>query len=137
MVDLSIEPLLVEPPATEPTTKALTQLALDALDELKALDLISLEVRSMSLPTDCMLIATGTSNRHVRALAEGVARRVRKGGSRVLGIEGLREGRWVLVDLGDVLVHVMSEEARGFYQLEKLWSPELHEGPDEDRPQGE
>ena len=137
MVDASIEPLAVEPSATEPAIQALTQVALDALSELKALNVVSLDVRSTSLPADCMLIATGTSNRHVRALAEGVVRRARKGGSRAFGVEGLREARWVLVDLGDVLVHVMSEEARGFYQLEKLWSPELHDDQDGDRLQRE
>ncbi len=132
MVDSGIEPPVAEATAVEPATRALKQVALNALDEFKALDVTSLDVRSTSLPADCMLIATGTSNRHVRALAAGVVRRSRKGGHRAFGVEGLHEARWVLIDLGDVLVHVMSEEARGFYQLEKLWSSELHDGRDDD-----
>ena len=127
MADSSTETSADEATAVEAAAQTLKQAALGALDEFKALNVTSLDVRSTPLPVDCMLIATGTSNRHVRALAEGVVRRVRKSGSRAFGVEGLQEARWVLIDLGDVLVHVMSEEARDFYQLEKLWSPDLHD----------
>jgi ribosome-associated protein len=102
---------------------ALTRLALEALDDLKALDVQVLDVRELTQMTDYMIVATGRSNRQVVAIAEHLIMEAKNQGERQIGIEGLGEGEWVLVDLGDVLVHVMQPDTRDTYQLEKLWAP--------------
>lgn len=102
--------------------KQLEQLVIDALNELKAVDVRVLDVHDRSSFTDIMVVASGTSNRHVRSLADNVAKRAKEQGVHPLGMEGEREGEWILVDLGDVVVHVMQPQVRDFYNLEKLWS---------------
>ena len=99
----------------------LRSVVLGALEDLKARDVRVLDVAELTSVTDLMIIASGTSGRHVRAIAEAVVERVKKAGFQPLGVEGEDAGEWVLVDLGDVLVHVMIPEAREFYALEKLW----------------
>lgn len=106
----------------------LEQVARSALEELKAEDILSLDVRDLTTVTDYMLIATGTSGRHVRALADQVEEQAREQGVRALGKEGLDSAEWVLIDLGDVLVHIMQREARAFYDLEKLWGEATPQG---------
>ncbi len=93
-----------------------------ALEELKAVDLKVLDVRRIASFTDLMIIASGTSSRHVRALADKVIERCKAAGVRPLGLEGERDAEWILVDLGDIVVHVMSPAMRDYYNLEKLWS---------------
>ncbi len=95
---------------------------LHALDERKAKDVVSLDVRRMTTITDHMVIASGTSDRHVKSIADFVVSHLREHGIRESGIEGAAEGEWVLVDVGDVIVHVMQARVRDFYNLEKLWS---------------
>jgi len=95
---------------------------LKALEELKGADIVELDVRNMTSVTDIMIIASGTSDRHVKSLADAVVTSCKKAGVRPLGVEGEREGEWVLVDLGDVVVHVMQPRIREFYALEKLWA---------------
>jgi len=102
-------------------SKRLCQLAVDALEDLKAVDIVRLDVRKLSDFTDYMIIATGRSSRQVAALAENVVMKAKAAGETPLGVEGLRGGEWVLVDLCDVVVHVMHPDVREFYQLEKLW----------------
>lgn len=102
-------------------------LASEALDDLKAQNPLVLDVRDKTAVTDYMLICSGTSQRHVKSLAENLVKTVKDAGYPPPGVEGLSEGEWVLVDLGEVVVHVMQAQARAFYQLEKLWSV----GPDE------
>lgn len=92
-----------------------------ALEDLKGVDIQTFDVREMTSITDFMVIASGNSNRHVKALAEHVVERARTAGVRPLGVEGEGEAEWVLVDLGDVVVHVMRPGAREFYKLERLW----------------
>lgn len=91
-------------------------------DGKKALDIVLLELKGISVLTDYFIICTGTSSRHVQAIASNVEYEMKQLGETPLGIEGLNEGRWVLLDYNDVIVHVMQEHERGFYDLEKLWS---------------
>ena len=112
----------------------LRQLAVDALEDLKAVDIVELDVRKLSDFTDYMIIANGRSARQVAALAENVVMKAKQAGEAPLGVEGLRGSKWVLVDLGDVVVHVMQPDVREFYQLEKLWSS--REIPDRQSPRG-
>lgn len=100
----------------------LSALVVAVLEEVKAQDIVKLDVRDMTTVTDYMIVASGTSNRHVRALAEAVAEKSRQAGHRAAGIEGEEGSEWVLLDLRDTLVHVMLPRVREFYNLEKLWS---------------
>jgi ribosome-associated protein len=102
--------------------ETLKSLVITALEELKAVDLKVLDVRGIAGFTDLMVIASGTSDRHVKALADKLVEKCKQAGVRPLGIEGEREGEWVLVDIGDVVVHIMKPDTRDFYNLEKLWS---------------
>lgn len=103
-------------------SEKLCKLVIDALEDVKAKDLATLDVRKMTSVTDYMVVASGTSNRHVKALADAVADKAREAGHRPVGVEGEEGGEWVLLDLQDVLVHVMLPRVREFYNLEKLWS---------------
>ena len=100
----------------------LCDLVVDALDDIKGQDIVKLDVRDLTTVTDYMIVASGTSNRHVQALVENVAEKAKKAGHRPIGIEGEDGGEWVLLDLQDALVHVMLPKVREFYNLEKLWS---------------
>lgn len=100
----------------------LRKLILDALDDAKARDAVILDVRKVAMFTDYMIIVTGTSNRHVVSVADNVVRQLREEGRRATGVEGMEGGDWVLIDFGDVVVHVMRAQTRDFYNLEKLWS---------------
>ena len=99
----------------------------DKIDDLKGRDIITLDVRGKSTITDCMIICSGNSNRHVRSIADHVAAELRHSGVELLGVEGGDVGEWVLVDAGDVIIHVMQDETRALYQLEKLWSGSFSE----------
>lgn len=101
---------------------------IDALEDMKARDIKELDVSKISGFTDYMVICTGNSNRQVKAIADNVALQAKKEGHPPNGVEGIQASEWVLIDLGDVIVHVMQQNARDFYQLEKLWNPEF--GPD-------
>jgi ribosome-associated protein len=101
--------------------KSLAQVVAGALDDLKALDVHVLDVRHLTTVTDTMVVASGRSDRHVRAIAGAVVEQCKKAGFRPLGVEGERSGEWVLVDLADLVVHVMLPRVREFYNLEKLW----------------
>lgn len=103
-------------------SEQLSDLVVDALDDIKAQDIVKLDVRDMTTVTDYMVVASGTSNRHVKALVENVAEKASKAGHKPIGVEGEGAGEWVLLDLQDMLVHVMLPKVREFYNLEKLWS---------------
>jgi len=103
-------------------SEQLTDLVIDVLYDVKALDIIKLDVRDMTTVTDYMVIASGSSSRHVKALVDNVAEKAKDAGHRPVGIEGEDGGEWVLLDLQDTLVHVMLPKVREFYNLEKLWS---------------
>ncbi|RKG37634.1 ribosome silencing factor [Acinetobacter rongchengensis] len=93
----------------------------EALLDVKAKDIIELNVSAISNVADAIVIASGTSTRHVKALADNVAEEARKAGFRPIGVEGERDAEWILIDLGLVVVHVMLPTARKFYDLESLW----------------
>ncbi len=105
-------------------SEQLCTLIIDALDDVKAKNIVKLDVRNMTGVTDYMIIASGTSNRHVRSLVDNVAEKAREAGIRPIGMEGEEGGEWVLLDLQDALLHVMLPTVRDFYNLEKLWSLE-------------
>ncbi|MDG1134630.1 MAG: ribosome silencing factor [Pseudomonadales bacterium] len=93
-----------------------------AIEDLKGLDIVALDVASLTPMTDYMVLTSGSSNRHVKAIVDNVSESAKAIGVQPKGIEGRESYEWVLVDLGDVLVHVMNTEARGFYELERLWT---------------
>ena len=99
----------------------LLSVVLAALDDGKANDVKVIDVSAKTSITDYMVVASGTSERHVRSLAEHVLEKAKERGFEALGMEGQNVGEWVLVDLGDTVVHVMKPQTREFYQLEKLW----------------
>ena len=103
------------------TSEEVAKLAIAALEDVKAQDIVSINVREKTSVTDFMVIASGTSSRHVKSLADNVLEKVKEQGVRPLGSEGLDTGEWALLDLGDVVVHVMLPTARQFYDLERLW----------------
>ena len=98
---------------------------LEVLENLKAKDLIVLDVRTISSITDKMVIATGTSDRQIRAMHDALIIISKRLEIPVIGVEGKESYEWVLVDFGDVIIHLMREEARDFYDLEKLWSTQI------------
>jgi len=104
-------------------TEQLQQIAIDALNDLKAIDLITFDVRTITTIADVMIICTGRSTRHVKALAENVITKAKQSHVSFIRSEGKTEGEWVVVDLGDVIVHVMLPTTREFYNLEDLWEP--------------
>ena len=104
------------------TTATLRKSVIDALEELKAKDVREIDVRGKTSIADLLVIASGTSARHVKSIADEVVKFAKKAGVMPLGVEGEREAEWVLVDLGDVIVHVMLPRIREFYGLERLWT---------------
>lgn len=111
----------------------LLALVVAAADDLKAINTQVLDVRGKASFTDYMVVTSGASGRQVKAIANNIIDKARQSGIRPLGVEGEQQGEWLLVDFGDVLVHVMHPSTRDFYQLEKLWTggdaaPESAEG---------
>lgn len=100
----------------------LRDLVIKTLEDIKARDIKVLDVREKTSITDIMIIASGTSGRHVKSIAEAVAFQSKLAGEPAIGAEGLQEGEWALVDLNSVVLHVMQPKVRDFYQLERLWS---------------
>ena len=104
-----------------PAVAAVLPIVEAALENMKAVDVQVLDVRGISDVADFMVIASGTSDRHLRAVADRVVQMAKASGFRPLGVEGEEQGEWVLVDLPDVMVHIMLPRTREFYQLEQLW----------------
>lgn len=115
-------------------SEALAQTVVAALEDAKAQDIRLIDVRHLTSMTDYMVVASGTSDRHVKSVASSVVDTLKAAGRRPLGVEGENDGEWVLVDLQDALVHVMLPRIRDFYNLEKLWDlpPEDAVGGTED-----
>jgi ribosome-associated protein len=101
----------------------LRDFAISVLDDMKGLDIVTIDVRTLTNITDYMVVCTGRSTRHVRGLAENLVVRAKELHVKDIKMEGERESEWVLVDLGDVVVHVMLAATRAFYSLEDLWEP--------------
>ena len=114
-----IKTRLPEPP---PPVDVLLANVRAAVEEIKAKDVVEIDVRGKTSVADHLVIVSGTSTRHVKSIADEVIRFAKKLGAMPLGVEGEREAEWVLVDLGDVIVHVMLPRVREFYALERLWT---------------
>ena len=104
--------------------KELVDITLNALNDAKALDINVFDVSKLTSISDYMIIASGRSGRQVASLADKVVEAAKQNDIQPLGMEGKREGEWVLVDLGDIIVHIMQPETREYFQLEKLWNAE-------------
>ncbi|HLS79845.1 MAG TPA: ribosome silencing factor [Steroidobacter sp.] len=102
-------------------TQSLLEVVEHALDEMKAVNVKVLDVQKLTDVADTMVIASGNSDRHVRSIADRLLEETKKAGFRPMGVEGERDGEWVLVDLQDVIVHIMLPRVREFYRLESLW----------------
>jgi ribosome-associated protein len=109
----------------KPVKPVLKNVVVDALADMKALDVKILDVRGLTDIADCMVIASGTSDRHVRSVAQRVVEKAKEAGFRPHGLEGEQDGDWVLIDLSEMIVHVMLPRVREFYGLEKLWDLSL------------
>jgi ribosome-associated protein len=105
----------------ELATDQLQQLVVSNLEDFKAIDILVIDVSERNPLTERMVIASGNSTRHVKSMAENLIVKAKAAGNPPLGVEGAREGEWVLVDLNDVIVHLMLPQTRAFYNLEKLW----------------
>ncbi len=110
---------------SKPTKPSLKTVVVDALADMKALDVKTLDVRGLTDIADYMVIASGTSDRHVRSVAQRVVEKTKEAGFRPHGVEGEQDGDWVLIDLSEMIVHVMLPRVREFYGLEKLWDMSL------------
>lgn len=107
---------------TEQQDQQLIALIEGALEDMKAKDMVTIDVRGRSTVTDYMMVASGTSKRHVASVAQEVLDKLKAQGIQPIGVEGQDVGEWVLVDVGSVIVHVMMPDARDFYDIERLWS---------------
>jgi ribosome-associated protein len=111
----------------EKTIKGMRDIIVSALDEAKGKDIQAFDVRDMTDVTDYMIVASGTSDRHVKALADQLIDAMRNQGHRPMGVEGENAAEWILIDYGDVVAHVMREQTREFYDLEGLWSEQVRD----------
>ncbi len=103
------------------TTEQLQKLVVSSLEDFKATDILVIDVSGKSPLTERLVIASGNSTRHVKSMSENLIVKAKAAGNQPLGVEGAGEGEWVLVDLNDVIVHLMLPQTRAFYNLEKLW----------------
>ena len=104
------------------TPETMKKAAVAALEDIKASDIVVLNVKKLTSMADYMIVASGESSRQVKALARNVADKLRAAGAEIVGVEGEESGEWVLVDLGHVIVHVMHPAVREYYNLEELWT---------------
>ena len=102
-------------------TEHLQEIVIEALEDVKGTDIRVLNVYGKTSVTDVLIIATGNTARQVKALADAVVQKVKEHGEKPFGVEGIEQGEWALVDLGDIVVHIMQPAVRDFYNLEKLW----------------
>ena len=105
----------------ETKTNSLT-LALSVLDDMKAQSINNIDVTELTSISDHMIFCTGTSSRHARSIVDKISEKAKRSKHPILGIEGYDSAQWILIDLGEVIVHVMLDEVRSFYKLDDLWS---------------
>ncbi|MBH43972.1 MAG: ribosome silencing factor [Gammaproteobacteria bacterium] len=105
--------------------KSLKQFMIDVLEDNKAENIISINVKNKSSITDIMILVSGRSTRHVQSIADNLINKLKKNKIKPLGIEGYSQSEWILIDYGDILIHVMHPDAREFYSIEKLWDESL------------
>ena len=110
-------------------TEEIKKLVINALEDMKAKDITVIDVKGRSSVTDYMILATGTSKKHAQAVCDNASTDAKAKGLKPLGAEGRDSSDWMLLDLGDVIVHVMTEQARNFYDLERLWGEATEEKP--------
>ena len=103
-------------------SKELIDIVIDAIEDIKGKDIAILDVTELTDVMDTLVVVSGTSSRQVKAMADNVVEKAKRAGFQPLGVEGVDTSEWVLVDLGDIVVHLMLPETRAFYELEKLWS---------------
>src|SRR5260221_8171599 len=103
------------------STTAIRDLVIESLKEMKANDIATLNVKKLTTITDFMIVCSGTSTRHVKSISDHLIHKIKVAGMQPIGREGEKEGDWILVDIGDVIVHIMLPRVRDFYHLEKLW----------------
>jgi ribosome-associated protein len=108
---------------SRPDADETLKIVLDRLDEMKAEDTVTIDLRGKSSIADYMIVTTGRANRHVGAIAENVVKELGEAGMKGVHVEGLPNCDWVLIDTGDIIVHVFRPEVRTFYSLEKMWAP--------------
>ena len=108
--------------SSEPNSEQLAQIVVDVLDDLKGQSLSCIDVRQLTEITDYMVVVTGRSSTHIKAMADAVVVKAKETGIKVVGVEGKMQSEWVLVDVGDVVVHIMLAPVRALYNLEELWS---------------
>ncbi len=120
----------IKPDLEQDVFAKLHDVVIKAVEDLKARDTTEIDVRGKTSVTDLIVITSGTSTRHVRSIADEVVRAAKKAGLPPIGVEGEREAEWVLVDLGDIVVHVMLPRTREFYGLERLWTVGDDEHPE-------
>jgi ribosome-associated protein len=121
---LQAGPSLVTSREDEVSAAETAKLVLTSLEDDKAEDILSIDIRGKSSVADMLIIATGRSQRHVGALADHITRKLKEAGVKDVRVEGLPTADWVLVDAGDLIVHIFRPEVRGFYNIEKIWLPE-------------
>jgi ribosome-associated protein len=115
-----------EPVSKRPSGDETLKIVLARLDDMKAEDITTIDLTGKSAIADYMVVASGRSNRHVASVAEDVVKHLHRAGLGQVRVEGLRQGDWVLIDAGDVVVHVFRPEVRTFYNLEKMWAAGRH-----------
>lgn len=95
---------------------------LKGADDLKSVNNVAIDLRGITSFADFFFVTSGTSDRHVRSIADSIVKTMKKAGYMPIGVEGLDQGRWVLIDFGDIVAHVFQEDDRGYYQIEEFWS---------------